>query len=100
MSNNVEMKVRDSNDSLKKVSIIDELGASMSYNMAAERQPWSPLSTTLRLKLTKSYTFNLSAVFASYVYEADSVGATPHESDHTTYWQQGKIGRFKGMSQR
>ncbi len=99
MSNNVEMKVRDSNDSLKKVSIIDELGASMSYNMAAERQPWSSLSTTLRLKLTKSYTFNLSAVFASYVYEADSVGATPHESDHTTYWQQGKIGRFQGMSQ-
>ena len=99
MSNNVEMKIRDKNDSLKKVSLIDELGASMSYNMAAERQPWSSLSTTLRLKLTKSYTFNLSAVFASYVYEADSVGATPHESDHTTYWQQGKIGRFQGMSQ-
>jgi hypothetical protein len=99
VSNNVEMKVRDSNDSLKKVSLIDELGASMSYNMAATRQPWSALSTTLRLKLTKSYTFNLSAVFASYVYEADSIGATPRESDHTTYWQQGKIGRFQGMSQ-
>ena len=99
MSNNVEMKMRDRNDSLVVKSIIDEFGASMSYNMAATRQPWSSLSTTLRLKLTKSYTFNLNAVFASYVYEADSVGATPHESDHTTYWQQGKIGRFQGMSQ-
>ena len=67
--------------------------------MAATRQPWSSLSTNIRLKLTKSYTFSMNAVFASYVYEADSVGATPHESDHTTYWGQGKIGRFQGMSQ-
>ena len=99
VKNNVEMKYRDSNDSLRKVSLIDELGASMSYNMAAQRQPLSSLNTTLRLKLTKSYTLNLNAVFASYVYEADSVGARPRESDHVTYWEQGKIGRFQGMSQ-
>ena len=97
--NNVEMKYRDSNDSIRKVSLIDELGANMSYNFAAKRQPLSSLNTTLRLKLTKSYTLNLNAVFASYVYEADSVGATPHESDHVTYWEQGKLGRFQGMSQ-
>jgi len=99
MSNNIEMKIRDSNDSIKKVSLIDELGASMSYNLAAKVRPWSDLSARIRLKLTKSYTFNLSAIFASYVYEADSVGATPRLSEHTTYWQQGKIGRFQGMSQ-
>ena len=97
--NNVEMKYRDSNDSLRKVSLIDELGASMSYNLAAKRQPLSSLNTNLRLKLTRSYTLNLNAVFSSYVYEADSVGATPHESDHVTYWGQGKLGRFQGMSQ-
>ena len=99
VSNNIEMKIRDSNDSLKIKSIIDELGFSMSYNMAAKVRPWSDLSTRLRLKLSKSYTFNLSAVFASYVYEADSVGAVPRISEHTTYWEQGKIGRFQGMSQ-
>ena len=99
VSNNIEMKIRDRNDSLHKVSIIDELGASMSYNMAAKVRPWSDLSTRLRLKLTKSYTLNLNAVFASYVYEADSVGATPRISEHTTYWEQGKIGRFQGISQ-
>ena len=97
--NNIEMKVRDSNDSLKLVSVIDELGFSMSYNMAAKVRPWSDLSTRLRLKLSKSYTFNLSAIFASYIYEADSVGAPPRLSEHTTYWEQGKIGRFQGMSQ-
>jgi hypothetical protein len=102
LGNNVEMKVRTENDSLKNskiISLIDELGASMSYNMAADVRPLSDLSTRLRLKLTKSYTLNLNAVFASYVYEADSVGARPHVSDHTTYWSKGKMGRFQGMSQ-
>lgn len=99
MSNNLEMKMYDRNDSLKKISLIDEFGASMSYNMAAKIRPWSDLSTRIRLKLTKNYTLNMNAVFASYVYEADSVGARPRLSEHTTYWEQGKIGRFQGMSQ-
>ena len=99
IGNNIEMKYRDKNDSLKKKSLIDELGFSMSYNMAAKIRPWSDLNTRLRLKLSKSYTFNLNAQFASYVYEADSVGATPRISEHTTYWGQGKIGRFQGISQ-
>lgn len=101
LGNNVEMKVKSDDDStgVKKISIIDELGLSMSYNMAADIRPWSDLNMRLRLKLTKSYTFNLNAVFASYVYEADSVGATPRLSEHTTYWERGKIGRFQGMSQ-
>jgi hypothetical protein len=101
LSNNVEMKLRTDDDStgFKKISIIDEIGGSMSYNMATKIRPWSDLSTRLRLKLTKSYTLNINAVFASYVYEADSVGATPRVSEHTTYWEQGKIGRFQGMSQ-
>ena len=101
ISNNVEMKVKSDADTtgVKKISIIDEFGASMSYNLATNIRPLSSLNTTLRLKLTKSYTFNLNAIFASYVYEADSVGATPRESETVTYWEKGKIGRFQGMSQ-
>ena len=101
VSNNVEMKLRTDGDSVdtKIISLIDEIGGSMSYNMSAKVRPWSDLSTRLRLKLTKSYTLNLNAVFASYVYEADSVGATPRLSEHTTYWGLGKMGRFQGMSQ-
>ena len=101
LTNNVEMKLRVDDDSIdsKKISLIDEFGGSMSYNMSAKVRPWSDLSTRLRLKLSKSYTLNLNAVFASYVYEADSVGATPRLSDHQTYWGLGKIGRFQGISQ-
>ena len=100
LSNNIEMKVKSDADStgVKKISIIDELGASMSYNMAAEERPWSDLSTRLRLKLTKSYTLNINAVFATYAYEADSVGARPYIGTHTEY-SKGRFGRFKGMSQ-
>ena len=41
------------------MSLIDDLSANMSYNMAAKERPWSDLSINLRLKLTKSYTFNI-----------------------------------------
>ena len=94
------MKIRSDNDTtgFKKISIIDELGASMSYNMATDIRPWSDLSTRLRLKLTKSYTFNMNAVFATYAYELDENGK-PRLSEHTTRYSQGKFGRFQGMSQ-
>ena len=98
ISNNIEMKYRNRDDSLVKVSIIDELGASMSYNMATDYHPWSDLSTTLRLKLSKNYTFNLSASFATYAYEADSVGARPYIGNRTEY-SKGRFGRFQGLSQ-
>nr|WP_285822097.1 putative LPS assembly protein LptD [Xylanibacter muris] len=98
ISNNLEMKVRTRNDSIKKISLIDELGASMSYNMATDIRPWSDLNTRLRLKLTKSYTFNMNATFATYAYELDENGK-PRVSNHTTRYSQGKFGRFQGMSQ-
>ncbi len=100
ISNNVEMKIRSDRDTsgFRKISIIDELGASMSYNMAAETRPWSDLSMRLRLKLSKRYTFNMNAVFATYAYEADSVGARPYIGTHTEY-SKGRFGRFQGMSQ-
>lgn len=100
VSNNIEMKVKSDDDSTgyKKISIIDELGAQMSYNMATEIRPWSDLSTRLRLKLTKSYTLNINAVFATYAYELDGNG-NPRRSEHTTYYSLGKFGRFQGISQ-
>ena len=100
LSNNVEMKLKSDEDTtgFKKVSLIDELRLGMSYNFATDIQPLSPLSVSLRLKLSKSYTLNLSTSFASYVYEADSVGATPYESQRTTYWEKGKWGRFQSIS--
>ena len=100
LDNNIEMKVKASdNDTaeFKKISIIDQLGASMSYNMAAETRPWSDLNTRLRLKITKSYTFSMNAVFATYAYELDENGR-PYVGTRTEY-SKGRFGRFQGMSQ-
>lgn len=99
VSNNIEMKLRSEDDStgFKKISIIDELGASMSYNMAAKEKPWSDLSMRIRLKWWKNYTFNLNAVFATYAYELDANG-NPYVGNRTE-WGYGRFGRFQGMSQ-
>lgn len=99
LSNNVEMKVKSDKDTtgFKKISIIDELGLSMSYNMAAKEKPLSDLTMRIRLKWWKNYTFNMTAVFASYAYELDKNG-TPYVGNHTM-WGMGKWGRFQGTSQ-
>ena len=99
--NNLEMKVKSEDDStgFKKISLIDELALNMSYNFATDIRPLSDLRTNIRLKLSKSYTLNVAANFASYVYEADSVGATPRVSEHTTYWGLGRWGRWQGIDQ-
>ena len=97
VSNNLEMKWRTKSDSLKKISLIDELGASISYNLAAKTRPWSNLSTRLRLRLTKNYTFSLNAVFATYAYEFNDKGQVV--VGDRTEWSYGRFGRFQGMSQ-
>ncbi len=97
VSNNLEMKWRTKSDSLRKVSLIDELGATISYNLAAKTKPWSNLSTRLRLKLSKNYTFSLNAVFATYAYEFNERGQVV--VGDRTEWSYGRFGRFQGMSQ-
>lgn len=96
VSNNVEMKWRTKNDSIKKISIIDELGASLSYNLAAKTRPWSNLSTRLRLKLTKNYTFSFNATWATYAYAFNDRGQVV--VGDRTEWSYGRFGRFQGMS--
>ncbi len=98
IANNIEMKMRDSKDStkFKKLSIIDELGASISYNMAAETKPWSNLNTRLRLKLSKNYTFNMNATWATYAYEYKEDGSIVE--GNRTEWSYGRFGRFQGYN--
>ena len=99
ISNNLEMKVKSKKDTtgVKKISLIDELAASLSYNLAAERKPWSDLNTRIRLKLTPKYTFSMAAVFATYAYEFDKNGNVI--VGDRTEWSYGRFGRFQGMSQ-
>ena len=69
----------------------------MTYNMAAKTKPWSNLSTRIRLKLTKNYTFSLNSVWATYAYEFNDNGRVI--VGDRTEWSYGRFGRFQGMSQ-
>lgn len=99
VANNIEMKIRTDKDSTgyRKISLIDELGGSLSYNMAAKRRPWSNLNLRARIKLTKKYTYSMNAVFATYAYEKDENGRV-YVGDHTE-WSRGRFGRFQGTAQ-
>ena len=99
IDNNIEAKIRSDKDStgIRKISIIDQLAATMSYNMAAKEKPWSDLNVNLRLKWWKSYTFSMNAVFSTYAYELDKNG-NPYVGNRTEY-SKGRFGRFQGMSQ-
>ena len=99
LGNNLEMKVKSDDDSTgyKKISLIDKLNLTMSYNMAAKVHPLSDLSVDLTLKWWKNYTFSMNAVFASYAYDLDANGM-PYVGNRIL-WGMGKFGRFQGMSQ-
>ena len=96
VDNNLEMKMKSDKDTTgyKKISLIDQLGASLSYDVANKR--WSDLSMNLRLKLTKSYTFNMNASFATYAYQFDENGNVV--VGDRTEWSYGRFGRFLGYS--
>lgn len=96
IDNNIEMKMKSDKDTTgyKKISLIDQLGASLSYDVANKK--WSDLSMNLRLKLTKSYTFNMNVSFATYAYQFDENGNVV--VGDRTEWSYGRFGRFQGYS--
>ena len=97
VGNNIEVKMLNKLGRDTIHSIIDELGASMSYNFAAKTKPWSNLNTRLRLKLPRNHTFSLNATWATYAYEFNEQGRVI-VGDRTEY-SYGRFGRFQGMSQ-
>ena len=76
ISNNLEAKVKSDQDSTgyKKVSLIENLTLSQSYNFAADSLRWSNLNTTLLLRLTKGFNLNLSATWDVYKYGLNKYG--------------------------
>lgn len=93
LSNNIEMKYKDKNDSIRKVSLIDELGANITYNTAATVRPWGNLGLNMRLKLSKNYTFSMSTSFKTYGYKFDKNGNVV-QNDRTE-WSYGRFGIFQ-----
>lgn len=64
--------------------------------MAADLMKWSNLSTSLRLKLSKSYSISLSGDFDPYMYGYNKSG-NPVRINQLV-WGHGKLPHFLGTS--
>ncbi|MBR5102292.1 MAG: LPS-assembly protein LptD, partial [Muribaculaceae bacterium] len=76
IANNLEAKVKSDADSTgyKKISLIENLSLSQSYNFAADSLRWSNLNTNLLLRITRGFNLNLNATWDVYKYELNEYG--------------------------
>lgn len=102
VNNNVEAKLAAKNDSVKarKVSIIDNLSFSTSYNFAADSFRWSDFQANVALRFTKDFTLRLGGSFDPYIwdyYEYDG-RIQPYRVDKLRITHGKGIGWFRGTS--
>lgn len=96
LQNNLEMKVKSDKDTVgtKNISLIDNFTATTSYNMLATSFRWSNISTSTRLKLTKSLTINVNAIFDPYTYKLNNTATGLTKVDKLRVTEKGSIGRL------
>ena len=76
ISNNLEMKVKSSKDTVsgtKKIVLLENLAFSMSYDLAKDSLNWSSLAVTGRTTLFKNCVINYSASFIPYYINENDV---------------------------
>ena len=95
LANNLEMKVKSDQDStgVKKVSLIENLSISQSYNFAADSMNWSNINASIMLRLMKNFNLSLSSTWDVYTYQLNSAGNPVRVN--VPRWKAGKgIGRL------
>ena len=95
--NNVEARIRDRDDpsGSRRISLIDDLGISFSYNMVAQQHAWSMINSNLRLRFGQQRTFSLSAAWDPYFWELNERG-DPFRSNNLRIRHGRGIARFQG----
>lgn len=90
LANNVEMKLRSKGDSIqeKKISLIENLSISQSYNFAADSLRWSNVNASVLIRLVKNFNLNLNTTWDPYTYRLNSSG-NPVRVD-IPRWRAGK----------
>lgn len=99
LDNNVEMKIKQETDTAiveKKISLIDMFRVGASYNLAADSLKLSNISVALRLRITPSYSLNLSTSLQPYTYILSSAG-NPIRVNTTQLEKYGILGRMTGV---
>ena len=91
LNNTLEAKIRQKSDSVpvdKKVSLIDNFSASISYNIAAKNYNWSNINLNGRTKLFKVLDINANATIDPY--QMDSAGVRIERFE----WNNQRAGRL------
>lgn len=101
VGNNVEMKVKNENDTtgtaFKKIKLIESLSFSTSYNMAIDSMRWSNISVRGRTRLFKGLSLNAGATFDPYVTTTNANGRPVRVN--TLHWNRDRsIGKLKNLS--
>lgn len=93
LANNLEMKV-NTDDSIgeKKISLIENLAFSQSYNLAADSLKWSNIQANLNLRLFKGFNLNLGSTWDVYTYALNEAGQ-PVRVDKLC-WSRGRLPRL------
>lgn len=96
LANNLEMKVKSDADSTgeKKISLIENLTLSQSYNFAADSLRFSDISSSILLRLTKGFNLNLNATWDVYTYALNAEG-NPVRVDKLRISEGKGIGRLR-----
>ena len=100
LSNNLEMKVNSDKDTTgyKKISLIDNLTLSTSYNLFHDEDeaPWNDIAASLRLKITPKVNLNVSAGFCPYTYKLDESGSI-YKSNLSEWERNGRLVRLTNV---
>jgi hypothetical protein len=94
ISNNLEAKMRKSTDTgfvYNKVTLLQNLSAGTSYNMAADSFRMADISLTARTTLFKHFDVVASSLFDPYAYDK----VTDRRLSSFSYEYNGRVARFK-----
>ena len=75
LNNNLQIKVRSSKDTVsgfKNITLIDALGANISYNPAADSFQWSNIGLNFRTNVMDKINISSSASFDPYAFDYDA----------------------------
>lgn len=97
VNNNLQIKVRSSKDTIsgyKNVTLIDALGASVAYNLAADSFQWSAIRLDFRTNVLDKVNISANAGFDPYAFDYDRGRSIPQ----TMYEKGYGIARFTGAT--
>ncbi len=102
VTNQFELKKETSDGSSEKIKLLDNLGFSTSYNLAADSLNLSPINLTVRTTLFGKLNINVSTTLQPYVYDVnfdDAGNLVSQRRINKFAWNEGQgLGRIERAS--